>query len=125
MENIIKTKEFELINNTPSMAQLYPVNKNQEYTGFDNNYLMLDFGNKQKGDLVEMNMLFKSEKYTITSASATCGCTNPSVTTNPDGTQLVVVRFDSNKITNNVSKGVSLYLNNTSKVIKFNLVINK
>lgn len=122
---LIKGQEFEIINNLDKVAEIYPVNQNKEYTGFDSNYLILDFGKKTKNDLVETNFVFKSDKYKITSTGASCGCTRPSFSNLDDGTQLVNIWFDSNKVDLNVSKIFSIKLNNDpSKVIKINLIIN-
>lgn len=124
MKDNIKTKDFEIINNTPQMASIYPLNQDVEYTGFDNNYLILDFGEKKVGDLVEMNMTFRSNDLTIKSTSASCGCTNPILSKIDDNSQLVVVKYDTNRVAKNISKAVTLYLSNGKK-LKFNLIMNK
>lgn len=125
--DILKTKDFELINPTPNAAKLYLKDENESYEpGSFNNWIVLDFGNKQKGDNVEISFIFKSDKHTISSAGASCGCTTPTVTKINDTEQQVAVRFDTNRITRNVSKWVTLYLNrNTNESVKINLVINK
>lgn len=124
MKNVIKTDLFEIVNNTPEMAIIYPVKHNEDYTGFDSNYLVLDFGEKKKGDLIEMNMLFKSETLKVRSASSSCGCTDPTVQKIDDKTWLIVVKYDTNKVANKISKGVSINLSN-NKSLKLNLIINK
>ena len=124
MRNKIETKDFSIENLNPQIATIYPKLDNVEYNGFSlENPLILDFGKKEKGDLATCNLLFKSEKYKINSTGASCGCTRPTVSQTEDG-QLVTVNFDTNKITNNVRKVVSLYVNNNSAIIKIMLYIN-
>ena len=123
MENI-KTQDFELQNLTPQIGGFRLTKPREEYTGFDTNYLILDLGEKKKGDFATCNFLFNSDVYKITSTGASCGCTNPTFQNTPDG-QVVTVAFNSNLITKNVSKWFTLYLNNSARKIKINLLINK
>ena len=123
MENI-KNKDFEIQNLTPQIGEFKFTKPQEEYTGFDTNYLILDLGEKKKGDFATCNFIFKSSKYEITSTGSSCGCTNPTFQNTPDG-QFVTVTFNSNLITKGVSKWFTLYLNNSETKIKINLWINK
>lgn len=124
MENKITSKDFTITNLNEGIATIYPKNKDIEYRSFDN--LVLDFGKKEKGDLTTCNFLFESSDYKITATSSSCGCTSPTFrSTENENVQHVTISFDSSKITNNVSKVATLYLNNNKKALKFNLVINK
>ena len=123
---MIRGNEFTIENLTESTCSVYPINQNKVYTGDDaSNYLVLDFGKKAKGDITIANLRFTSDEYIITSTSVSCGCTSPSYSKLSDNSQLVTIEFDSNKITNNVEKAFTLWLNNNSKKIKFSLIINK
>ena len=126
-QEIIKGLEFEIINPTPSMATIYP---NKPLTAplslLDRNYLILDFGEKTKQDLIEISFVYKSDKFKITSTAASCGCTNPTFRNIEDGSQIVTIKFDSSKVTRNVSKSFSLYMNGTvTQKLAFQLIINK
>lgn len=125
--NYIKGQDFEILNELPQMGQIEVANSPTGVpTVGGHDWLILDFGQKSKGDLVELGFLFKSEKYKITSTSASCGCTNPTFQSTPDGYQFVNVKFDSSRVTKNVSKWVTLYMDGTTKQkIKINLIINK
>ena len=123
MEKIV-TKDLEIENLTPQIGTFKLTKPTEEYTGFDTNYLILDLGDKNKGDFTTCNFTFKSDKYKITSTGSSCGCTNP-IFQNTEGGQFVTVVFDSKKITKNVSKWFTLYLNNSESELKINLIINK
>ena len=123
MENK-KTETFEILNTTPTMGEFKLTKPEEEYTGFDKNYLILDMGEKTKQDITTCNFMFKSDTYKITSTGASCGCTNPSFQNTEEG-QFVTVQFKSSLITKNVDKWFTLYLNNSEKKIKINLWINK
>lgn len=123
--NKITTPDFSIENLNPQLATIYPQKDNIDYTGFDTNLLVLDFGKKKKGDLTTCNLLFKSDKYQISSTGASCGCTRPTFIKIEEGLYQITVDFDSSKIANNVSKYLTVYLNNNTKSIKINLVINK
>ena len=101
--DIIKTNDFEIINNTPQIGDFKLTKLDQEYTGFDTNYLILDLGEKEKGDFATCNFMFISDVYKITSTGSSCGCTNPTFQNTDDG-QFVTVVFDSKKITKCVIK---------------------
>ena len=122
--NKITGNNFTIENINPQLATIYPQKEDSVYTGFDNNLLVLDFGQKKKGDLTTCNLLFKSDILDINSAGASCGCTKPTFIKVEENTYQVTVAFDSSKITNNVSKYLTLYLSN-NKSIKINLVINR
>ena len=120
----IKTNDFKIINNTPLICEFKLTKPNEEYTGFDTNYLILDLGEKEKGDFATCNFMFISDLYKITSTGSSCGCTNPTFQNTDDG-QFVTVVFDSKKITKRVDKWFTLTLNNYLKKLKINLIINK
>lgn len=126
MVNIIETEDFKITNLNPEIATIHPLFENKEYKGFDNNYLVIDFGNGRKpGDLTTVNFLFNSTEYVITGAGASCGCTNPTYRNTENKYEYhVTVEFKSNQITRNVSKMATLYLNNNSKMLKFNIIMN-
>ncbi len=121
---MITGKGFTIENQYPQIATIYPILKDTEYTGYSNNYLVLDFGQKTAEDLLETNFIFKSNDLKIISTSASCGCTRPSFREVSPGEYLVTVSFDKTKLSQNVSKTFSLQLNN-NKSIRFNLIINK
>lgn len=120
----ITTEKFEIENLTPQIGVFKLKKPNEPYTGFDTNYLILDLGEKEKGDFSTCNFMFKSDEYKITSTGSGCGCTNPTFQNTDDG-QFVTVIFDSNKITKNVDKWFTLHLNNSKYQLKINLIINK
>ena len=121
MESRIKTENLN-----PQLASIYPKNSDVPYTGFDKNHLILDFGEKVKGDLTVciFNYIFHDNSYKINSTGSSCGCTNPTFISTDDGNQQVKISFDTNKIANKINKVFTLYLRN-GKVIKFNLIMNK
>lgn len=117
MNTKIKTSNFTIENLNPQIAELY-LKENEEY-------FVLDFGKKNKGDLTTVTFIFDSEEdKNIVMTGSSCGCTNPSFSKISKNSQHVVVQYDSSKITNNVSKWVTLTLNDRS-VVKINIVINK
>lgn len=121
---MIKGNGFTIENQYENIASIYPVFSDKEYTGFDANYLVLDFGRKTKNDLLEISFLFKSDNLEINSTSASCGCTHPTFKKVEKGIYIVHVEFTKSNLTENVSKVFSLHLNN-NKSLKFNLIINK
>ena len=121
--NIVETESFKITNYTPEICSFRLSKPEENYTGFDTNYLILDLGEKEKGDFATCNFMFESDEYKITSTGSSCGCTNPTFQNTPDG-QFVTVVFDSSKITKKVSKWFTLSMNNTVKKLKINLVIN-
>jgi hypothetical protein len=127
MTNTIEGKDFKIDNLNPEIATIYPLFEHKEYTGFDGNYLVVDFGNNRKpGDLTTVNFIFKSEKYKINSTGASCGCTNPTYRPTENKNEYhVTIEFKSNQITQNVSKMATLYLNNNQHMLKFNIVMNR
>lgn len=125
-ENKIVEKEFEIINLAPNMGTIYK-EEMVNARGEKKSYYVLDFGSKEKGDLCELPMLFKSDKHVLKkNTSSSCGCTDPSVNPGPEeNSQIVVVRFDGQKILKSgVSKVFTLY-SNTLPDLKFNLYINR
>lgn len=123
----MQTDKFEIKNLTPEIGTFRATNSDQPFTGFDKNYLILDMGTKSVGEFATVNFMFISDEFKITSTGAACGCTKPSFQNTPDG-QFVTVEFDPSKITANVSKWFTLYLNNRAddaNRIKINLIINK
>ena len=126
MEKIIG-KEYTILNPTPQMARIYTTPKAPaELSVKDNYYYILDFGKKSKGDLVEITLVYDSKDYKITSTASSCGCTDPTFVNTPDGKQTVNIKFDTNRVTQNVSKAFTLYMNGgTQDKIKFQLIINK
>lgn len=122
--NKIETEFFSIENATPLIGEFKFTIPLGEYTGFDNNYLILDLGEKEKGEFATCNFMFISKEYKITSTASSCGCTNPSFQNTEEG-QFVTVKYDPNKITKGVDKWFTLYLNNSLKKIKINLIINK
>lgn len=132
MNDVLKADEFELQNVTPQIATIYESTPGHPNVGFDN-YIVLDMGRKNKGDLTSTNFIFRSKKFKITSTGATCGCTRPHFQLMEESTwqtpgipeYFVTVDFDSNLVAQNTSKWFYLYVNNLPKGIKFNLVINK
>ena len=127
MVNTIEGKDFKINNLNPEIATIYPLFKDKEYTGFDGNYLVVDFGNDRKpGDLTTVNFIFQSDKYKINSTGASCGCTNPTYRKTENSNEYhVTIEFRSNQITQNVSKMATLYLNNNQHMLKFNIVMNR
>ena len=127
MENIINGKGFKIENLNPTIGTLYPLFPDREYTGFDNNTLVLDFGNDRKpGDITTINFLFKSDEYKISTTSASCGCTNPTYRKTENNNEYhVTIEFRSDQITQNVSKWATLYLNNNRFMLKINVVMNR
>ena len=121
--NIVEIESFKITNYTPEICSFRLSKPEENYTGFDTNYLILDLGEKEKGDFATCNFMFESDEYKITSTGSSCGCTNPTFQNTPDG-QFVTVVFDSSKITKKVSKWFTLSMNNTVKKLKINLVIN-
>lgn len=126
-DNIIKYEDITLKNMYPQISTISVLrDKEGKLTLDEDTVILLDFGKKNIGDLVETMILFDSDKHKITDTSASCGCTSPRFQNTEDGKQVVTIKFDSNKITQNVSKAFTLYLDNkASRKIKFNLVINK
>ena len=118
----IETKSFEIENLTPQICDLTLTFTDREYTGFNNNYLVIDFGVKSKGDYTTCNLMYRS-KNKITSTSSSCGCTNPTFQNTEDDGQFVTVAFDTNQVARNVSKWFQLHLKDGG-VIKMNLIIN-
>jgi hypothetical protein len=122
MENIVVSKEGFMIENlNPQLATIYSKYPENGYNGFDNNILVLDFGKKNKGDLIECSLKFTGN-INISKTGASCGCTTPSFVKTEDG-YVVNIVFDSYKVTNSVSKIVYIYDGN--KTLKINLIINK
>lgn len=125
MTNTIQGRDFSIENITPQLATIYPKNQNVPYTGFDTNYLILDFGEKNVGDNTTCQFLFRSDTLKIISTGSSCGCTNPVFQdTEEPNKQHVTIKFDSSKVTKNVSKVFTLYVTGNKK-IEFNLIINK
>lgn len=121
----IVAPDFKIESLTPLIGDFKTSKPDEPYTGFNKNYLVLDLGKKEKGDFATVNFSFESEKYKITSCGASCGCTKPSFQ-NIDGKQVVTVYYDPSKITKNVEKNFTLYLNNDMELkIKSLLIINK
>lgn len=124
MSNIIKSEKFSIENLNPQIADL-STKLETSYEPGGANYLVLDFGQKTNKDVIVATMLYTSDKENkIRMTGAGCGCTKPSFRNISDTEQHLVIEFDSSKVTNNVSKWVTLTLEN-SKVIKINIVINK
>lgn len=121
---MITGKGFTIENTTPQIATIYPIFPDKEFTGYDGNYLVLDMGTKTKEDLLETGFMFKSDDLKITSTSASCGCTRPTFREVSPGEFYVVVSFDKNQLTQNVSKIFTMILNN-NKSIRVNLLINR
>lgn len=122
MENTIysKNEDFYIENLNPEIAKIYPKYADQPYTGYGANNLVLDFGEKTKNDILDCTLRIKGLK--IDKVGASCGCTHPTFVIEGDDS-IVTVRFDKNKVTNNVNKMVYLYKNN--KPLNVNLWINK
>lgn len=111
----------------PEVATVYVGKQSGDDLTLDaNTLLVLDFGKKKVGDLIETVFLVESETDKVVSTSSSCGCTKPTVSNNQDGTQTIHVKFDSSKITNNVSKVFTFYFDAAgTKFAKFNLIINR
>lgn len=122
---MIQTENFKIENLNPQLASIYPKNSDVPYTGFDKNHLILDFGEKVKGDLTVciFDYIFNDNQYKIKSTGSSCGCTNPTFISTDEGNQQVKISFDTNKVANKVSKVFTLYLEN-GNLIKFNLIMN-
>ena len=118
---IISKKGFTIENLNPQIGKIYPISDTSDFTGYDRNILVLDFGKKKLGDLATVSLLF-SEDFKITRTSASCGCTVPSYKVLEDGKKLVTIQFDPYKIANKISKFV--YLHNGDDTFKINLIIN-
>lgn len=124
MSNIVVSKEgFFIENLNPQIATIYPKFPNNEYSGFDSNILILDFGKKNKGELATASLKFSGKKLNITGSSSSCGCTNPTIQKVGDET-IVTVQYDPNKIAQNISKAVYIIFDGV-KQLKINLIINK
>lgn len=121
---MITGKGFTIENLYPTIAKIHPIFTDKEYTGFDGNFLVLDFGHKTKEDILETSFILRSKDLKIVSTSASCGCTTPSFKAVNPGEYMVTVTFDKNKLSQNVSKTFSLQLN-INKSIRVNLIINK
>ena len=119
---VVSTEGFMVENLYPELATIYKKFPEQEYTGFDNNILVLDFGKKNRGDLIECSLKFTG-KIKVTRTGASCGCTTPSFKVLENGDTVVNIVFDSFKVTNSVSKIVYVY--SGSKTLKIDLIINK
>lgn len=120
----IITEDLKIINLTPQIGIFRLTKPEKKYTGFDNNYLILDLGEKKKGDFATCNFIFESEEFKITSTGSSCGCTNPSFQT-IDGKQMVTVVFNPNLIKKDIDKWFTLYFNNDMlSQLKINLLIN-
>ena len=125
MENILKAKDFTLENVTPQIATLYPEIEGKEIELSD--IIVLDMGQKKRGDLTSTNFIFRSDRYKITSTGATCGCTRPHFQKyeGEENASFVTIDFDSSKVMQNTSKWFTLYVNGLPQGIRFNLIINK
>lgn len=125
MSNIVESTEgFFIQNLNPEIATIYPKFPNNEYSGFDSNILILDFGNKKKGELATVNLKFQGGSFkNITGSSSSCSCTQTN--TQKDGDDYVVtVQYDPNRIAQNISKVIKVIFNGTRE-LKINLIINK
>lgn len=126
MANIVSTEDFTIECITPQVGRIYVSDQDKPYTGFDKNYLILDYGEKNINDPLTCNLIFTSEKYKINATGSSCGCTDPQLSeTEDENKQQVSVTFSKNKLSKNVEKTFTLYLNNNSKVLKIILLINK
>lgn len=122
-QNNIQGDGFVIENLTPEVA-VFKKPFDGEYTGFEKGkHLVFDYGEKTRNDVLDAQFLFKSDTYTISNTSASCGCTNPTVT-DVNGGQIVNVRFKSGFVNRNVSKWFTLWLNRDTKALKFNLKMN-
>ena len=118
---IIKSIDgFQIENLHPQIATIYPQNKTEEYK---KGLIVLDFGQKKKGDLTTVQL--KVTKLNITGVSASCGCTIPTYQVLDNGDTIVNIVYDSNLINGYVSKYVNLLIDNRKEEIKINLIINK
>lgn len=124
MSNIVISSEgFFIENLNPQIASIYPKFPDNDYSGFNSNILILDFGTKNKGELATASLKFSGKKMNITGASASCGCTNPTIQKDGDDT-IVTIMYDPNKIATNISKAVNIIFDGV-KQLKINLIINK
>lgn len=90
---IIETPTFTVENTEPHIGEL-KLTSNLDYTGFNSNVLIVDFGDKQREGSLKENLLFKNKMgfndIDVTSVSASCGCTTPGFRLEGDGTLLTI-----------------------------------
>jgi ABC-type xylose transport system substrate-binding protein len=82
----------------------------------------LDFGKKTKDDVTTAQLKISGD-LNITGTDASCGCTHPVLEKINDTEQILTIIFDQYKITNNVSKFVTLIING-KKNLRINLIMN-
>lgn len=124
MGNIITSESqgFYIENLTPQIASIYKRYSEMEYKGFDNNFVIMDFGNKTKDDITTCELKF-SGNINITGVDSSCGCTLPVLKKIDDNTYIVTVIFDQYRITNNVSKFVTVIVSGR-KNLRINVIMN-
>lgn len=122
MSNIVESSlGFTIENLTPELSKIYPKHEDYDFNGFDDNILILDFGEKKRGDIIQTILRIKGNiKFYRTGRS--CGCTSPKLAYDGEDT-IVELRFDTNKVTQNVSEHFWLYDYN-GRQLKINLIIN-
>lgn len=121
---VTSTEGFFIQNLNPQIASIYPKFKDNPYTGFDSNILILDFGKKNKGELATTNLVFSGKGFkNVTGSSSSCSCTQ--LSTQKDGDNFIVtVQYDPNRIAANISK-VAYVIFDGVKQLKINLIINR
>ena len=124
MGNIItsESKGFFFENLTPEIAQIYKRYPEVEYKGFDNNFVILYFGKKTRDDVTTAQLKISGD-LNITGTDTSCGCTEPVLERINDTEQILTIIFDQYKITNNVSKFVTLIING-KKNLRINVIMN-
>lgn len=125
MSNIVQSTEgFFIQNLDPNIGEIYTKFPERSYNGFDNNILILDYGKKERGNLVTCSLKFSGKFMNITGVDASCGCTMPALRKVADDEYIVTVIYDPNKIAMNISKAVTVIFDG-NKQLKINLIINK
>lgn len=123
MANMIQSElGFTVENLTPELCELR-TKKNTPYYGFDrDNWLVLDFGEKNVGDTIHATLRFRGGNLKFYRTSASCGCTSPKYMY--DGEDIIVhVDYDTHKIKKNVDEAFYLY-DVSGKSMVVNLIIN-
>lgn len=94
---IIEAPTFTVESTEPYNVD-FKLTANLDYTGFNNNLLILDFGTLKRVGKTFTNIKFKSklnsDDFQIIAVSAKCGCTKPTFTKLEDGGYIVNIGLD-------------------------------
>lgn len=95
---------------------------NTEYTGFNNNHLILDLGSfETKGKLISVLKIYNKsgeKDIDILGVSGSCGCVSPSSSLNKDGSYNIKLNIDMTRMNKGVenTKVVTIYLKNKKEI---------